>query len=551
MAGTIASRGLTASRGVATLIVLGLAALALAGCTTREGDNLSLDVATAEVAAQPPRIPLPVPLSDDAATPDTSSDDVAVSRSRGTGLTLPPHLRDAGAVATAAPAQMATAPATAGSTADGIATGSIGATRLAGDRARPRQRLDLTKAVTGALLTYPEIRAHEARVRETRAGVDAARAPLFPQADLRLAAGANFSGSYEGNTVPYKVSSNNVDGRLDGGVVLRQLLFDFGATRSEIARAELLRDAEKLRLREKIDDVAGKTAQAYLRVLENRALLSLVDEVVAAHLELARVVAAHAQEGHGTNADVQRVNARLVDVRAIRADVSLQLSAAEDQLERLTRVHPGQLAPTPDLRRRIPASDAAATALMLSNNPRLAAIQTTTRSSEKELEAQKASTLPRINLEVDGESKNFRNGPDGRTQAEARAMVAMRYRFLDGGLADATKSQILARIENGEFTYLNEREQMEADLRQAYRAIDSAGRKLKLVSEGVTSAREVRALYLEQFKGGKRTVFELLDSQMSFFTVRRSQIESQFSGQRAIFEILRITGQLATTLAAR
>jgi hypothetical protein len=38
---------------------------------------------------------------------------------------------------------------------------------------------------------------------------------------------------------------------------------------------------------------------------------------------------------------------------------------------------------------------------------------------------------------------------------------------------------------------------------------------------------------------------------MSFFTVRRSQIESQFSGQRAIFEILRITGQLATTLAAR
>ncbi len=540
--------GAVASRCVFSLAVIGLLALSLSACTTREAARASLDLGASDSAQSPPQAPSRTHQGKEAAA--QSSGDRRVFRPRSMGLTLPPHLRDAGTVATAAPARMAQASTTASlTTGSTSATASAAATRQA--KPGPRQRLDLTKAVAGALLTYPEIRAHEARVRETRAGVDAARAPLYPQADLRLAAGANFSGSYEGDTIPYKVSSNNVDARLDGGIILRQLLVDFGATRNEIARAELLRDAEMLRLREKIDDVAGKTAQAYLRVLENRALLALVDEVVAAHVELARVVAAHAREGHGTAADVQRVNARLVDVTAIRADVSLQLSAAEDQLERLTQVRPGQLAPTPDLRRRIPATDAAAIALMLTNNPRLAAIQTTTRSSEKELEAQKASAMPRVNLEIDGESKNFRNGPDGRTQAEARAMVAMRYRFLDGGLAEATKGQILARIDNGAFTYLSEREQMEADLRQAYRAIDSAGRKMKLVSEGVNSARRVRELYLEQFKGGKRTVFELLDSQMSYFTIRRSQIENLFGAQRAIFDILRMTGQLAATLAPR
>jgi TolC family type I secretion outer membrane protein len=525
----------------APVLVALLASMLAAGCTTQDAARQQLALSTPE-AATTNATPAP-----EAAAATASRATTTASEAR-RALTLPPELRAEREAQLTAAAPAAAARITA--------TGSVGASATAAPSPAPAKReqarrLDLTTAVGEALMTYPEIRAYEARVRETRAGVAAARSALMPQGDLRLAVGSNYSGSYEGTTVPYKTSVHAVDGRADGGVILRQLLFDFGAARSDVERAELLRDAEKMRLREKIDDVAGKTAQAYLRAQESRALLGLVDEVIAAHVELARVVAAHAKEGHGTDADVQRVNARLIDVRAIRSDVSLQMSAAQDQLRRLTRVEPGVLAPAPDLRRRVPMTQAGALNMMLANNPRLAAIATTTRSSQKELEAQSASMLPRINLEVDTETKNFRNGPAGRTQAEARAMVAMRYRFLDGGLASANREQILARIEQGEFTYLNEREQMEADLRQAYRAIDSAARKLKLVSDGVSAARRVRELYLEQFKGGKRTVFELLDSQMSFFTIRRSQIENQFEGQRAIFEVLRVTGQLASVLAGR
>ncbi|MGL4440513.1 MAG: TolC family protein [Bosea sp. (in: a-proteobacteria)] len=414
---------------------------------------------------------------------------------------------------------------------------------------RPAPPVKLADAIANAVLTYPEIKISQARAREAKAGVDIARAVLYPSADLRLATGMNFAGSYEGQTIPYKTSNNTVDGRMDGGVILRQLVYDFGAARSDIERAELLRDAERLKVREKIDDIAYKTTQSYLRVLEQRALVALVDEIIAAHEQLARVVQAHAKEGHGTIADVQRVNSRLVDVRAIRSDVTLQLKSAEDQFERLTRFKPNRLIAPPDVRRSLPGSPAIAIAQMLANNPRLAALQTTAQSSRKELESQRAGILPKINLEVESESKNFRNGPSGRTQGEARAMLSMRYRLMDGGLSEATQQQILARIEGGEFSFINEREQLEADIRQAYRAIDSSGRKLRLVAEGVNSASKVRQLYLEQFKGGKRTVFELLDSQMSFFTIRRNQIENQFEGQRATFDILRAAGSLTAILS--
>jgi outer membrane protein, adhesin transport system len=409
----------------------------------------------------------------------------------------------------------------------------------------------LADAVATAILTYPEIKINQARVREAGAGIGIAQSALFPTLDVRVAQGGNFSGSYEGRSVPYKASSNALEGRFDGGLILRQLVYDFGAAEADIDRARLLRDAEKQKLQEKVEEIAHRTSQTYLRIIEQRALLALVDEIIVAHEQLARIVQAHNAEGHGTVADVQRVASRLVDVRAIRADVSLQLLAAEDQMSRFTKQPPGRLAPVPDYTRSIPKSPAAAIARVLTQNPRLGALMATRQATQRELDSYQASILPKINLEVETESKNFRTGQLGRTQAEGRAMLAIRYRLMDGGLSAATQEQIGARINGAELSYVNEREQIEADIRQAYRAIDSANRKSRLVSEGVEASRQVRELYLEQFKGGKRTIFELLDGQMSYYTIRRSQIESQFEGRRAVFDILRATSDLTLALSGK
>jgi outer membrane protein, adhesin transport system len=492
----------------------------------------------ATTAALPPASATPQAAAEAGAAPVASK--AVAERPR---LTLPPMLRPEVAVTTgsvAAAANPGSAVATTGSTPVSVRQDP---------RATARHFTRLTDAVASAVLDFPEIGINKARVQEASAGIGIARAGLFPTADARIATGANYSGGFEGRALPYSTASNALDGRFDGGIILRQLLFDFGAVRTDVERAKLLRDAEQMKLVEKIDEIAHRTAQAYLRILEQRALLALVDETVAAHERLLKIVQAHAKEGHGTIADVQRVNSRLLDVKAIRSDVSLQLMSAEDQFERLTRGRAGKLGPTPDLMAAIPSGPAAAIQKMLANNPRLAALQATRQSTQKELEFQRLSQLPKINLEVDTESKNFRNGQLGRTQLEGRAMVAMRYRITDGGLSRATDEQIRARIQGHEMTFLNEREQFEADLRQAYRAIDSARRKERLVGEGVASARRVQSLYLEQFKGGKRTIFELLDGQMAFYTARRSQIESQYEGRRAVFDILKGTGELTMRLS--
>lgn len=439
------------------------------------------------------------------------------------------------------------APASAAGPASVAAPGKSGVPRAA--PIVHRGPLTLADAVAYGVMTFPEIRVNEERIREAKAGVDVARAGLYPTLDLRVAVGENFSGAYQGKAIPYSKASNALDKRLDGGLVLRQLVYDFGATRFDIERASLLKDAERFKLQEKIDETAGKISQLFVRIHEQRALLKLVDETMASHRELLGIVTAQQKEGQGTSADVSRVKSRLVDVGAIRADISLQLLAAEDQFERLTRNRPVRLGAIPNYRGKIPMTPDMAIDRVLRKNPRLAAMEASRKSSEKELESQRASILPHFGVEMDTESKNYRNPRTGRTELEGRALLAMRYRILDGGLSKAAEAQIEARLRGAEMALLNEREQAEADIRQGYRAIDSAHRKMRLISEGVNSSQSVRALYLEQFKAGRRTIFELLDGQMAYYTARRSQIESQYDALRAVFDILRTTGELTRTLA--
>lgn len=407
----------------------------------------------------------------------------------------------------------------------------------------------LPDAVAHAVLGNPEVRVVEARVDEARAGIRIAESGLKPVVEGSFSNGPNYSGNYSGSTLPYTNATGRNNGRLDAGVSLRQLVFDFGATQSDIDRAAFLRDSERHKLREKIDEIAFKTAQTYTRILELRAIEALVKETLGAHHKLLEIVEAQAREGHGTIADVNRIKSRLVDVTTIQTDVSLQRFGAEDQFERLTRHRPGALGPMPSLRHALPRDAGAAIALALSRNPKLASMAAARHSVEKELEYQKASVLPRVSLETSSDSKNYYSGRSGRSELELKTMLAVRFKIYDGGLGQATEDQINARLRGNEMGYLNERELMEADLRQSFRAIASAEQKQRLLGAGVRTAQSVRELYLEQFKGGKRTIFELLDSQMSLYTARRSQIEAQFDASRAVYDVLRNTGELTRVLA--
>jgi outer membrane protein, adhesin transport system len=412
----------------------------------------------------------------------------------------------------------------------------------------PKASVDsLGAATSAALSTSNALRAQDARIDEASAGVDLAATALNPTLDLSLTSGpAHITKMVHEDPKP----ENKADARLEATVSLRQLVYDFGATERDVARAGFIRSSEVASLDDQSEDLAFRVANAYLNVIEGRALLSVVDDTIASHQRLASIIRANEREGNGTAADVNRVSARLVDINAIRSDITLAMQAGEEEFFRLTGRKPDRLAPVPLMGHALPRHADAAMVLAGNRNPRLASLKFVSRSLDEERASQELGTRPKVEFQFDGVNTNsVVQGGEGSSNLEARATVSVRYRFWDGGVSEATNRQIEARRIGTDENFADQRRTLESEIRQAYRAIEAAKNKGQLLRQGVSTSDNVQDLYLEQFKAGQRTVFELLDTQMSSFTARRSAVEARFDGERATLVVLRAIGSVRSAIA--
>ena len=58
----------------------------------------------------------------------------------------------------------------------------------------------------------------------------------------------------------------------------------------------------------------------------------------------------------------------------------------------------------------------------------------------------------------------------------------------------------------------------------------------------MSASASARDLYTEQFSGGKRTLFELLDIQTAYFNAKRAAILNMFEERRSAYSVLQILG---------
>lgn len=402
-----------------------------------------------------------------------------------------------------------------------------------------------------ALSIHPQIATARSRVREAEAGIIVARANSGFQLEGKVGFGHGSTSQTQTSLDAEIFDSDNLWQALRNETTLsgRQLLFDFGATEANIVRAVRLSKSETYNLEDKREEIALKVAYAYLQISEARQLAQLNRDNVEALEKVLDLVKANQANGNGTIADVKRVEARLVDARAVSADTEASLQNGMDQFRRLVRAEPAELLPAPNYTTFLPKTADIAVAVLPKTNPKLLSIEASEDAARTELKAQKAGSLPKVMFETDLSLKSF-EGEREKNDFDARAMVTFSYKFMDGGLADGQSRQIIEKIEQEMLRHQFERDELAADIRQFFRAIDAARGKAKSLDEGVAASARARELYTEQFLGGKRTLFELLDIQAAYFNANRSQILNMFEETRSVCGVLRSLG-LLTQIALR
>ncbi len=398
------------------------------------------------------------------------------------------------------------------------------------------------EVVAYALDVNPQIAFARSQLAEARAGIAVAEANNGFQLDTSLAAGYGAQGTDTSEFGVELLQDPNFTRakRYIATVSSKKLLYDFGATDATISRAVKLTESQQLALEAKVNEVGYGIADAYLRVFETRELSKLNADNIAALEKIQNLVQANESNGNGTLADVKRVEARLVDARAVSADTEAELQNAIDSFRRLVKSDPGELKPAPDLSGFAPSDATKGLEIVKQTSSHLKSIDATLKAANLELEAKKASLKPQFLLQADSTSKSYASV--NWNNLDAQAIVSMSYKLMDGGLAQGQISQLLARIAQEEQHYTNDRDQAEADIRKFYTTIEAARSKTQSLQEGVDASAKARDLYTEQFSGGKRTLFELLDIQASYFNAERAAILNMFEERRAMYSVLQTLG---------
>jgi adhesin transport system outer membrane protein len=403
----------------------------------------------------------------------------------------------------------------------------------------------LGEAVGVAVLSHPLMGAQAAKVTGSLADVRTAQGALKPQLQVFAGVGGSYLGSYQ--NYPQQFGSVAIPGsnRSDAGFSLRQLVYDFGAAKADVARSKSVVDAERLRLADQAEDIALRTVNAYLNLLEQRELIALMDKVVADDNAFANLVKLSEQQGNGTVADVSRIKSKVIEVEAVRTDLLTSMKAAEDEFSRLTKIDPGLVRQSPRGLPRIPAAFDVALEAAKRSNPSLLAFSATGSSIDHQLASQQAQRLPRVDLQGDGLVKHYVGTPAASQGiVDSRLMLMVSYKLLDGGTMSAQADRIREDKRANDFKTLDERETIELNLRRFYQALASNRIKEGAALQGTATAQKANSLYLEQFKAGKRTVFEVLDSRMVVFTMQKNAVNGRYEQMRAGYGILRNMGKL-------
>ena len=418
----------------------------------------------------------------------------------------------------------------------------------------PRQvaQLTLSDAVATAVLSHPLMGAAAARVARTGADVDAANAAFKPTLSVNTGTGFATLGQY--SNYPVIGASGGVPGtwRTDIGLSFRQLVYDFGAAHEEVERNKALMDAEKLKLADQAEDIALRTVNAYLNLLEQQELLAISDQTIAEERKLASLVKLSQQNGNSASSDVDRIASKIIEIEAMRSDVNSAYRIALDEFRRLTAIEPKQVRRPNIADTIIPRTVEQAIKESKAESPAVLAIRANSVSLEHQFREQEAQGKPHIDFEADATVKHYQGVPSASIGViDNRAMFVINYKIFDGGLQESLLGHIRASQEENRFTELDQMETLELNIRRFYETIEADKIKREAAQRGVITAEKVNQSYTEQFKAGKRTVFEVLDSYTSIFTMKKNSVNGEYEALRSEYGILRNLGRLNRAIVAK
>lgn len=400
--------------------------------------------------------------------------------------------------------------------------------------------IGLKDVVERAVITNPEIENKFHAFKASQQEKNVAKGGYYPRADL--------SATFREQEKPLpNVNNTDVPDR-QTQLVLKQMLFDGFATRSEVRRLDHAANSRYFELQSMMQNIALEVTSNYIDVLRYRQLESYAKDNYVAHKQLFDRISERVNAGVGKRVDLEQATGRLALAEANLLTESTNLQNVSARYQRLTSELPASnLMPIGLTKDGVGASPTEALQIAFRKNPDLQGAIENIVATQSEVDGKRAKYLPRLDLQATKNLDVSDNGKNSTLAADVLQLTASINLF--NGFSDkANISQSAERLNASQ----DFRDKACVDTRQAvvvaYNDINVLTDQLTYRNEHQQSIEKAREAYRNQYDIGQRTLLDLLDTENEYFQARRAYTNTSSDLAIAIARTYASEGMLLETL---
>jgi len=393
--------------------------------------------------------------------------------------------------------------------------------------------ITLEEATYIAIENNPEVHRAIASFREQDSNVELAYDRYYPSLDLKV--GLGHETTYD---------TDKSLSRRETAITFTQPLFNGFETEYEIERNTAEREADRWEALIAVENTALEVAEAYANVLRQRELVQLAKINLDTHDRIYSQIKLKSDAGVGRKSDLSQITARLAKAHANRLAAINNLQDANSQYNFVVGVLPPEemIYPVPD-RDLLPISLDDAIDQAMTKNPAIEGANWDVKATESFQAASQAYKYPTVEFVLERTWDNNLDGSEGPSE-DLLAMVRLDYNLYNGGASKENEN--IAAYQNIQASEIrrNTMRGTELTVRLSWAAYIATREQKEHIRTHVIATKESQIAYEKQFRLGRRTLLDVLDSENELFQSRQDYVNADYDELFSEFRLFNAKGEL-------
>ncbi|MFT7388723.1 MAG: adhesin transport system outer membrane protein [Candidatus Endobugula sp.] len=401
--------------------------------------------------------------------------------------------------------------------------------------------LTLQDAIKDMLANNPDVQAARQEMLAREFEITGAKSGYFPTLNAELGIGREWTRS------PSTRDTSVTLTREEAALRLRQTIYDGSATSNEVDRQKARYKSALYTAIDTQENAALRASQAYINVLRQGELLSLLKESLDEHQQIFDQTSLRTERGVGSKADVEQITVRL------SLATSNFIAGKNNFLDALSQFQ-GQIGYIPDASQmEAPASLVLPTSLdesltiAFDKHPTMKSAAADIEAAEAQYAASKSKRHPKLTLEGD---RTWNEDVDGVPADNEDWVIALRlkYNLYNGGKDSARRQQTAELVTQAKDVMRGARWETEEGMRLSWYSYEATQQQMGHLDVHVKSVELVKKAYSQQFDIGRRSLLDLLDTESELVSAKQTYTNTKYDQMYSQIRVLNSSGQLTEAL---